>query len=244
MRSNHVFTALVAMMLVITSCASSAEKRTDQAIQQVMNDYQAVGVAAVIVHDGQIVYEKAFGYANLDNQTPLTTNHFMRIASISKSFTATSLMQLVEKGVISLDDDVSDLIGFQVRNPHHPEVPITLRMVLSHTASFRDPENYSTLDHLNPAVNGDCSATYYDYAPGTGYNYSNLGLNFAGAILEKVSGVRFDRYVKDSVITPLGLHAGHNNDELDSTRRAAIYRYRDGQYVESDAYGSVAHRLR
>lgn len=225
------------------SCAPNAEKRTDQAIQQVMNDYQAVGVAAVVVQDGKIVYEKAFGYANLDSQTPLTTNHFMRIASISKSFTATSLMQLVEKGIISLDDDVSDLIGFQVRNPHHPEVPITLRMVLSHTASFRDPENYSTLDHLNPAVNSDCSATYYDYAPGTGYNYSNLGLNFAGAILEKVSGVRFDRYVKDNVITPLGLHAGHNIDELDMSKCASIYHYSDGQYVESNAYGSVAHQL-
>ena len=243
MRSNHVFMALVAMMLVITSCAPSAEKRTDQAIQQVMNDYQAVGIAAVIVQDGQIVYEKAFGHANLDSQTPLTTNHFMRIASISKSFTATSLMQLVEKGIISLDDDVSNLIGFQVRNPYHPEVPITLRMVLSHTASFRDPENYSTLDHINPAVNGDCRATYYDYAPGTGYNYSNLGLNFAGAILEQVSGVRFDRYVKDSVITPLGLHAGHNIDELDMSKCASIYRYRDGQYVASNAYGSVADRL-
>ena len=167
MRNNHVFMFLAAMMQVMMSCAPSAEKRTDQAIQQVMNDYQAVGVAAVIVQDGQIVYEKAFGYANIDSQTPLTTNHFMRIASISKSFTATSLMQLVEKGIISLDDDVSNLIGFQVRNPYHPEVPITLRMVLSHTASFRDPENYSTLDHINPAVNGDCRATYYDYAPGT-----------------------------------------------------------------------------
>ena len=141
MRNNHVFMFLAAMMQVMMSCAPSAEKRTDQAIQQVMNDYQAVGVAAVIVQDGQIVYEKAFGYANIDSQTPLTTNHFMRIASISKSFTATSLMQLVEKGIISLDDDVSNLIGFQVRNPYHPEVPITLRMVLSHTASFRDPEN-------------------------------------------------------------------------------------------------------
>ena len=159
MRNSHVLMVLPAMLLVMLSCAPSAEKRTDQAIQQVMNDYQAVGVAAVVVQDGQIVYEKAFGYANLDSQTPLTTHHFMRIASISKSFTATSLMQFVEKGVISLDDDVSELIGFQVRNPYHPEVPITLRMVLSHTASFRDPENYSTLDHINPAVNGDCRAT-------------------------------------------------------------------------------------
>ena len=243
MRNYHFCMVIVAMMLTMMSCAPSAEKRTNQAIQQVMNDYQAVGISAVVVKDGQIVYENAFGYANLDSQVPLTTNHFMRIASISKSFTATSLMQLVEKGIISLDDDVSELIGFQIRNPHHPEVPITLRMVLSHTASFRDPENYSTLDHLNPAVNGDCSATYYDYVPGTGYNYSNLGLNLAGTILEKVSGVRFDRYVKDSVITPLGLYGGHNVDELDSTKCASIYRYEDGQYVESAAYGSVAHRL-
>ena len=117
MKNSYALVALTAVLLLITSCAPNAEKRTDQAIQQVMNDYQAVGVAAVVVQDGQIVYEKAFGYANLDSQTPLTTNHFMRIASISKSFTATSLMQLVEKGVISLDDDVSDLIGFQVRNP-------------------------------------------------------------------------------------------------------------------------------
>ena len=243
MRNYHFCMVIVAMMLTMMSCAPSAEKRTNQAIQQVMNDYQAVGISAVVVKDGQIVYENAFGYANLDSQVSLTTNHFMRIASISKSFTATSLMQLVEKGIISLDDDVSELIGFQIRNPHHPEVPITLRMVLSHTASFRDPENYSTLDHLNPAVNGDCSATYYDYVPGTGYNYSNLGLNLAGTILEKVSGVRFDRYVKDSVITPLGLYGGHNVDELDSTKCASIYRYDDGQYVESAAYGSVAHRL-
>lgn len=243
MRNYHFCMVIVAMMLTMMSCAPSAEKRTNQAIQQVMNDYQAVGISAVVVKDGQIVYENAFGYANLDSQVPLTTNHFMRIASISKSFTATSLMQLVEKGIISLDDDVSDLIGFQIRNPHHPEVPITLRMVLSHTASFRDPENYSTLDHLNPAVNGDCSTTYYDYVPGTAYNYSNLGLNLAGTILEKVSGVRFDRYVKDSVITPLGLYGGHNVDELDSTKCASIYRYDDGQYVESAAYGSVAHRL-
>ena len=243
MKNCYALVALTAILLSMMSCTPSAEKRTDQAIQQVMNDYQAVGVAAVIVQDGQIVYEKAFGYANLDSQMPLTTHHFMRIASISKSFTATSLMQLVEKGIISLDDDVSNLIGFQVRNPYHPEVPITLRMVLSHTASFRDPEDYSTLDHLNPAISGDCAATYFDYAPGEGYNYSNLGLNLAGAVLERVSGVRFDQYVKDSIIHPLGLTGGHNVDELDANKLANIYRKIDGQYAKANAYASVDHRL-
>ena len=244
MRINHLFFVLAALAtLSMTSCTSPTEKRISQAILQVMDEFQAVGVSAAVVKDGQIVYNQSFGYKDLETQTPLCNDDMMRIASISKSFTATGLMQLVEKGLISLDDDVSDLIGFQMRNPHHPDVPITLRMILSHTASIRDPENYSTLDHLNPAISGDCAATYFDYAPGEGYNYSNLGLNLAGAILENVSGVRFDQYVKDSVIHRLGLTGGHNVDELDAKKLANIYRKIDGQYVKSNAYASVAHRL-
>ena len=242
MRINHIFFVLAAT-LCITSCTSPVEKRINQAIQQVMDEFQAVGVSAAVVKDGQIIYNQSFGYKDLATQTPLSNDDMMRIASISKSFTATSLMQLVEKGIISLDDDISDLIGFQIRNPHHPEVPITLRMILSHTASIRDKEDYSTLDHLNPAVYGDCAESYYEYKPGEGYNYSNLGLNLAGTILEKVSGIRFDKYVKDSVINRLGLVGGHNVDELDQSKFAGIYRKVDGEYAKSNAYSSVAHRL-
>ena len=242
MRINHIFFVLAAT-LCVTSCTSPMEKRTNQAIQQVMDEFQAVGVSAAIVKDGQIIYNQSFGYKDLETLTPLSNDDMMRIASISKSFTATSLMQLVEKGIISLDDDISDLIGFQIRNPHHPDVPITLRMILSHTASIRDKEDYSTLDHLNPAVYGDCVESYYEYKPGEGYNYSNLGLNLAGTILEKASGVRFDQYVKDNVILPLGLVGGHNVDNLDANKLVSLYNCIDGQYVKSNAYGSVAHRL-
>jgi CubicO group peptidase (beta-lactamase class C family) len=244
MRINHLFLIVAALAtLSMTSCTSPTEKRINEAILQVMDEFQAVGVSAAVVKDGQIIYNQSFGYKDLETQTPLCNDDMMRIASISKSFTATSLMQLVEKGMISLDDDVSDLIGFQIRNPHHPEVPITLRMILSHTASIRDKEDYSTLDHLNPAVYGDCVESYYEYKPGEGYNYSNLGLNLAGTILEKVSGIRFDKYVKDSVINRLGLVGGHNVDELDQSKFAGIYRKVDGEYAKSNAYSSVAHRL-
>ena len=244
MRINHIFFVLAALaMLCVTSCTSPEEKRINLAIQQVMDEFQAVGVSAAVVKDGQIIYNQSFGYKDLATQTPLSNDDMMRIASISKSFTATSLMQLVEKGIISLDDDVSDLIGFQIRNPHHPDVPITLKMVLSHTASIRDKENYSTLDNLNPAVGGDCADSYYEYKPGEGYNYSNMGINLAGAILENMSGVRFDQYVQDSVIKPLGLHGGHNLDAIDTTKIACIYHRSNDQYVESNAYASVTHRL-
>lgn len=243
MKTKQIILALVAGAMLVTSCSSPTEKRIDAAIQEVMQQYDCVGVTAVVLKDGEVIYDKAFGYKDLDTKEPLSTSHMMRIASISKSFTATGLMKQVEKGIISLDDDISDLIGFQIRNPHHPEVPITLRMVLSHTASIRDQENYSTLDHLNPAISGDCMASFYEYKPGEGYNYSNLGLNLAGTILEKVTNVRFDQYVRDSIILPLGLEGGHNIDVLDSSRIASLYNYRNGAYVKAPAYGSVAHRL-
>ena len=233
-----------AVLLFASSCSTFPTEQTDQAIQAVLEEFHAVGVSAAVVKDGKIVYNKSFGYKDWENKIPLANDDVMRIASISKSFTATSLLQFVDQGVISLDDDISDLIGFTIRNPHHPDTPITLRMVLSHTASIRDQEDYSTLDHLNPAINGDCVNSYFEYKPGEGYNYSNLGLNLAGTILEKVSGVRFDQYVKENVINRLGLYGGHNVDSLDATKFARLYYYRDGEYVESvNAYRSPADKM-
>ena len=146
MRINHLFMAVSAsLMLAITSCAPTMEEKTNQAIKDVMNEFEAVGVSAAVVKNGQIVYNESFGYANLENKTPLTNEHIMRIASISKSFTATSLLQLVERGIISLDDDVSDLIGFQMRNPR-------LKISTFHQHSYLSPLQlirYKTLFHLN-----------------------------------------------------------------------------------------------
>ena len=231
----------VILMITATSCASSVEERTDEAINAVLNEFKAVGIAAAVVKDGKIVYNKSFGYKDLEAGTPLENNDIMRIASISKSFTGTALMQLVDKGIISLDDDVSDLIGFKIRNPHHPEVPITLRMLLSHTSSITDKEDYSTLDHLNPAVYGDCAESYCTYGPGEEFNYSDMGINLAGAILEKVSGTRFDIYIRDNIIKPLGLYGGHNADSLDAGKFASLYTLEDGKYVKSEgAYRSLS----
>lgn len=244
MRISKFFLAIIASLFLFTACSVSLEQQTNKAIKDVLNEFQAVGISAAVVKDGKIVYNESFGYKDLKNQTPLSNDDVMRIASISKSFTATSLLQLVDKGVISLDDDVSDLIGFKIRNPHHPDTPITLRMVLSHTASIKDKEDYFTLDHLNPAVYGDCVESYFEYKPGEGYNYSNMGLNLAGTILEKVSGVRFDDYVRDNVIHKLGLYGGHNIDSLDAGKFALIYSKRNGEYVVSEgAYKSRAEDM-
>lgn len=245
MRFNKFFMTLAtAVLLLASSCSTFPTEQTDQAINEVLEEFKAVGASVAVVKDGKIVYNKSFGYKDWENKTPLSNDDLMRIASISKSFTATSLLQLVDQGIISLDDDVSDLIGFTIRNPHHPDTPITLRMVLSHTASIRDKEDYFTLDHLNPEVYGDCAESYFEYKPGEGYCYSNMGLNLAGTILEKVSGVRFDHYVKQNVINRLGLYGGHNVDSLDAAKFARLYNFREGEFVESTgAYRSVAENM-
>ena len=196
-------------------------------MSKILEKNDAIGIAAVVVKNDNIIYNKNFGVKSLEDGTPLSETDIFRIASISKSFTATALMQLVEQGKLSLDDDVSNLIGFTIRNPYFPETPITLKMILSHTSSLSDAAGYFTLDHINPAVSGDCKASFNEWEPGSNYQYCNLGFNLAGAILEKVSGVRFDEYVKKNVIEKLGLYGGHNVDSLDAARFVPLYEYDD-----------------
>lgn len=205
----------------------------------------AVGLAVAVVRDNAIVYKKSFGFKDLEAGIPLEVDDIFRIASISKSFSATAVMQLLEQGKLSLDDEVGDLVGFPVRNPKYPEVPITLRMLLSHTSSLTDSEGYFTLDVINPEVNADWGKSYADYAPGEKYQYCNLGFNTIGAIIERLSGQRFDKYIVEHILDPLNLYGGYHVDSLDSTRIAQIY-YIDsetGKFTRSSAYRPLGNRL-
>lgn len=122
-------------------------------IADIMNQYDVVGLSVVVVKDGHIVYAKAFGVKDRERHTPLRENDLFRIASISKSFSATSVMQLVEAGNVSLNDDISDLMGFKIRNPKYPHSKITLRMVMSHTSSINDSQGYFDFEVIDPAKN-------------------------------------------------------------------------------------------
>src|SRR5215813_9114396 len=116
----------------ISLSAQAQHKNFEAELKKITDKYEAVGLAIVVVKKGKPIYEKAFGYKDLESKEPLTTDNLFRIASISKSFSSTAIMQLVEQGKVSLDDDISDLVGFKVRNPKYPDVKITLEMMLSH----------------------------------------------------------------------------------------------------------------
>ena len=209
---------------LLSSFKGQAQDTTTQRLTQLMQDYPVMGLSLAVVKGGKVVHTQALGWKE-EGKEPLETTDLFRIASISKSFTATALLQLVEKKVLSLDDDVSDLIGFRIRNPKFPDTVITLRMLLSHTSSINDQQGYFTLDAIHPEKNANWQGAYNAYAPGKGYEYCNLNFNLAGAILEKYSGLRFDAYIQENILKPLGLYGGYDVDQLDKSRLATLYAY-------------------
>jgi CubicO group peptidase (beta-lactamase class C family) len=190
-----------------------------------MEEYQAVGLAVAVVRDGSPIHTESFGFRSLETKESLRTDDLFRIASISKSFSATAVLQLVEAGKLQLSDDVSDLAGFPIRNPEHPNVPITLKMLLSHTSSLNDSQGYFTLDVLDPSKTTYSPKCFSPKKPGTEHRYCNLNFNLVGAIIERASGERFDRYVQNRILKPLGLYGGYHVDSLDADRFVTLYEY-------------------
>jgi CubicO group peptidase (beta-lactamase class C family) len=222
-RASSIMMSVIIVMAIITFSCGSPGKKADKQIKLYMERSGTVGLSVAVVKDNKIIYTKAFGKSNIEKQTDLKPDDIFRIASISKSFTTTALLTLVEKGAVSLDSDVSDLIGFQIRNPKYPEVPITVKMLLSHSSSLNDSQEYNSMDFINPAVNPDFAKCYNDYMPGTKYEYCNLGFNTLGTIVEKVSGIRFDKYVSQNILQPLKLKASFNVDDFQDITFTTLY---------------------
>lgn len=241
-----LFFAALCAAFITAGCTASPEKEFEKDMAQYLDQIDAVGLACAVVKDNQVIYHHNFGVKSLETGEPVEDNTIFRIASISKSFTATSFMQLVEQGKVSLSDDVSDLIGFKVRNPKWPDTPITLEMLLSHTSSINDNQGYwETIDIINPDLSPDAGLCYNDYEPGSGgYEYCNLNLNLAGTILERVSGVRFDQYVVKNILEPLGVYGGYCVDSLDASRFGSLYEWEGDKYVlQEEAYEPRSEKI-
>jgi CubicO group peptidase (beta-lactamase class C family) len=186
-----------------------------QAVQQEL----IAGCSFLVAHKGEIVYRKAFGYANIESKRLFTTDELIMIASVSKSFLATVLMVLVEQGKVKLEDPVEKYLpefqGKRVEGSKSPARPMTVRHLLSHTAGFWGnkkitPEKRDLIRNwerpLDEAVKG---IARYDllYQPGTQFLYSGSGYCVAGRVAEAALGDQsFEKVAQDALFRPLGMN--------------------------------------
>ncbi|SFG73951.1 serine hydrolase domain-containing protein [Pedobacter insulae] len=223
MLRKKIFTTLA--ILLASTLAFSQFTKTEAELQALVEKTNTVGLAVAVVKNGKIIYAHSFGAKDVGKNIPLSNGDIFRIASISKSFSATAIMQLAAAKKLTLADDFSKLVGFKVRNPKFPETIITLKMILSHTSSINDSEGYFNLDVINPEKGKNWEKCYNDYEPGKGYAYCNLNFNMVGAVIEKITGERFDSYIKNHVLNPLGLYGGYWVESLNPALFTTLYEY-------------------
>lgn len=233
MKKLFILAAAVASLFACTS----KQQQFNEEVAAIMERNNNVGLALVAVNNGQVVLNERYGVKNIETQEPIAKDDIFRIASISKSFTATAIMQLVEQGKLDLQQDVSELVGFQVRNPKFPEKVITVEMLLSHTSSMNDANGYFTINAINPDSSATWQTAWNAYEPGTGYEYCNLGFNTLGTILERISGERFDKYIVNHILNPIGVYGGYEVFSLDTTKFVNLYSWdsEKGEYTHSPA---------
>jgi len=182
----------------------------------------------------------AVGFADQRAGRAITPDDPVRVASISKLVVAIAVLRLVEQGRLDLDADVGNYLGWPVRHPQYPGQPITLALLLSHRAALSDAAGYvadtGTRLQTQLAQPGAWDAAH---APGTWFNYANLGYPVVAAVLERVTGSRFDRLMTELVLHPLGLAACFNWADCDhaTLARAVVLRDAEGEVRLDDLQG-------
>lgn len=197
----------------------------EREISGLMQKYGAIGVSVAVVKDDNIAYYNSFGYKDLEDSVPLHTSDLFRIASVSKTFVATAIMQIVEKRQLSLDDDINKYLSFRVKNPKYPQIPITIKMLMCHRSSINDSQGYRNFEKIISSSGFMSEKCFSDYVPGSQYTYCNLNYNLLGAIIEEVTGKRFDQYIQKNILKPLKLRGRFNVAELDSASFVNSYWY-------------------
>ena len=184
---------------------------------------------------------QATGLADIGAGRAASADDPVRIASISKLVLAIGAMRLVEDGKLDLDADVSDALGWRLRHPQHPDVPITLRLLLSHRAGLTDAAGYwqVPLGDEFRALLDDPRAWDADHAPGTYFRYANVGFPLVAAAMERASGERFDLLMDRLVLRPLGIAGCYNWDACDdaTAARAVVLYDSERKPVRDDHHG-------
>jgi CubicO group peptidase (beta-lactamase class C family) len=239
---------IFAVVIMHHAFASAQEGLTspylDSVIMAKMETGHVAGVSACIIKNGLVRWIGNYGFANIELGVPVDTTTLFYMASVSKTVTGTALMQLWEVGMFDLDDDINAYLPFEVHNPNYLTIPITFRMLCTHTSCIKDNEAVNPFywgedspiplgqflyDYLNPAgVNYFPDLNFYNQQPGTAYNYSNVATALAGYLVEVIGDSTFAYQTKERIFNPLQMNeSAWFLSEVDTSNLAMPY-YWDG----------------
>lgn len=217
--------AVVALCLLLAGPAA-ANPLADLVAGRDARAPQLAGVIGVVADRNRILRAEAHGLADITTGRALTTDSPVRVASISKLVVAIAVWRLVEQGRLDPDRDVSDYLGWRLRHPAHPDVPVTLRQLLSHTSGIVDGPGYGFA--LEEQLKDKLSPQHWGPgAPGKRFEYANLNYGIIATVMEAATGERFDRLMTRLVLAPLKIDAGYNwqgASDAAIARAAVLYR--------------------
>ncbi len=213
------------------------------------------GVSTVIVKNGHIVWLQSYGMADVENNVAVTDSTAFSLASVSKLFVGTAAMKLRESNTIALDDAVNDYLPWSLTIPGFTDSQVTVRQLMTHTSSVID--NFDIMDgyydypdpsislgdmlerYLSPSgVDYDPNNNFLNAAPGTQFDYSNMGTALNGHVIELAAGQPFDQFCNTEIFEPLCMtRTGWNFTDLDSAYIARPHRYQNGSYLPYPHYG-------
>lgn len=188
-----------------------------------------MGASVTVFQNGDVTALYTFGESWITGPA-ITAETAFQCGSITKMISNIGLMQLLRANGYSLETELSDIFGFTIRHPEYPDTPVTLRQLMTHTASLRDGADYTQALHGDARTLEDIFSSRTEWAfikgqePGTAYSYSNFGGGLIGCLIEKLSGQTVDDYMRQNVFEPLGINAAYHSDVLrDAVPMADMY---------------------
>ena len=232
----------------VSSAFEAVLGRIDDIADRTFGGWRVPGLIYGIVLDGELVHSRGLGSLRVGEDVTPTTSSIFRIASMTKSFTASTVLLLRDEGRLGLDDEVAHHVPelASVQLPTSDSPPITIRHLLTMTAGFPtddpwgDRQQGLDLGEFSELLRGGLS---FAWAPGTRFEYSNLGYGILGRLITNVAGHEYREVVRERFLQPLGMtSSGYLEEEFEPERLARGYVWRDGVFLEEpmDPYGALA----
>ena len=188
------------------------------------------GVAIGVVADQDLIWATGFGFADTGKNTPMTPQTKFRMASHSKLFTATAIMQLREQGKLRLDDPVSKYLPwFHVKTAESDDPPITIEELLTHSSGLprEAGDHWTTFEFpTSEQLRALMAERQAPFSPGVRWKYSNLAFSVAGQVIEAVSGQKWGDYVQQHIYQPLGMSSSSVDQDASEAQERRSHRTR------------------